>query len=322
MTNVPMISLIIPIYNADKQLRKCLDSIFSQTFSNFELICINDGSTDQSLSILQEYLKKDTRIKCINQTNCGQSLARNKGLDIAQGEYIYFVDADDYIHPQALDVMYDVAIKTQAPITVANTFIRESKKQIFSPIKMNKLKHQYHYNVMNDLFNQRHLSSIVWNKLYKREILNNKRFIEGIQFEDWCFITCLFSEISFYASINVPLYAYNDIDCSTVRSPFSIKKIDDYMTGINSVYEYYSSSDKKQFWPLVRKKRIKQSLKMVVSKIYNTKDSELQKNLIVHFFQEFKRLKLNKIIYQRDFSLKSHFRIFKLFNKIRNKGLL
>ena len=89
-------SIIIPVYNVEKFLRECLNSITSQTLKNFEVICIDDGSTDNSLTILQEYANKDSRFKVISQENQGQGIARNKAIDIASGEYLFFVDPDDY----------------------------------------------------------------------------------------------------------------------------------------------------------------------------------------------------------------------------------
>ncbi|MDY6407580.1 MAG: glycosyltransferase, partial [Pseudomonadota bacterium] len=111
---MPEVSVIVPIYKTEKYLRRCLDSICAQTFRDIEIICINDGSPDNSLSILDEYAIRDTRIQIINQENKGQSAARNIGLDKAQGTYIYFVDSDDMLHPQALEVMITVAQQTQA----------------------------------------------------------------------------------------------------------------------------------------------------------------------------------------------------------------
>ena len=97
ITNTHIISVIVPVYNAEKTLRRCVDSILAQTFEDFELILINDGSKDQSGDICDEYAAKDPRVKTVHKTNGGVSSARNAGLCIAQGEYIAFIDSDDYI---------------------------------------------------------------------------------------------------------------------------------------------------------------------------------------------------------------------------------
>ena len=94
---MPKISVIIPVYNVEKYLRECLDSLLNQTFKDIEIICVNDGSTDGSLNILNEYASKDSRFIIINQNNQGLSAARNNGLNVAKGDYVAFLDSDDYI---------------------------------------------------------------------------------------------------------------------------------------------------------------------------------------------------------------------------------
>ena len=102
----PKISVIIPVYNVEEYLPVCLDSVLAQTFSDFEAVCVNDGSPDNSAAILEKYAKKDARIKVVSRPNGGLSAARNTGLENACGEYIYFLDSDDYIHPQLLEILY------------------------------------------------------------------------------------------------------------------------------------------------------------------------------------------------------------------------
>ena len=107
MTN-PLISIIVPVYNTEKYLCNCLDSILAQSYNNWEAICINDGSTDKSMSILEDYAKKDKRIKIINQENKGLSETRNIGMKKAKGDYIMFLDSDDFWHQEALYVLTNI----------------------------------------------------------------------------------------------------------------------------------------------------------------------------------------------------------------------
>ena len=111
------ISVIIPVYNSEKYLKKCLDSLLNQTFKNFEIICVNDGSVDNSLKILEEYKLKDNRIVLINSKNEGPGSARNKALDVAKGRYIIFVDSDDWVDEKCLEIFYTNANITNADIT-------------------------------------------------------------------------------------------------------------------------------------------------------------------------------------------------------------
>ena len=113
---MPKVSVIIPVYNVEKYLAQCLDSVINQTLKDIEIICINDGSTDDSLKILQDYAKKDDRIKVINQDNMGVSVARNKGIKSAKGEFICFVDADDFLQPDTCELTLNQILKTNADI--------------------------------------------------------------------------------------------------------------------------------------------------------------------------------------------------------------
>ena len=113
---MPKVSVIIPVYNVEKYLRECLDSVVNQTLKDIEIICINDGSPDNSLAILEEYAKKDSRIIVISQENSGVSTARNVGIDLAKGDYLYFIDADDYAEPDLLELSYQKALSTQCDI--------------------------------------------------------------------------------------------------------------------------------------------------------------------------------------------------------------
>jgi len=118
MFNMPKISVIVPVYNVEKYLAKCIDSILAQTFTDFECILINDGSPDNSPAICDEYAKKDERMKVIHKENGGVSSARNTGLDIAQGEWITFADSDDWVDENYLELMYSNAIKNNCDLSI------------------------------------------------------------------------------------------------------------------------------------------------------------------------------------------------------------
>ncbi len=106
--NKPKVSIIVPVYNVENYLDRCLDSLINQSFDDIEIICINDGSTDNSLSILKDYEKKDARVKIINKDNSGVSDCRNNGINVANGEYIVFVDSDDWIDVNMIETMYNM----------------------------------------------------------------------------------------------------------------------------------------------------------------------------------------------------------------------
>lgn len=132
MANKPKISIIIPVYNVEKYLEQCLKSVINQTFKDIEIICINDGSTDNSLEILEAFQKQDERIKIINKQNEGQGIARNEGLKIAKGEYISFIDPDDWVEQGMYEFLYNKFLETNAQIIRFNyrSFDEENKFQI------------------------------------------------------------------------------------------------------------------------------------------------------------------------------------------------
>lgn len=113
---MPKVSIIIPCYKVEKYLKRCLDSVLSQTFCQWEAICVDDGSPDECGAILDQYAKCDYRIKVIHQENQGLSMARNNGKKLATGDYIYFLDSDDAMHPQLLEVAYGLAQKHNADL--------------------------------------------------------------------------------------------------------------------------------------------------------------------------------------------------------------
>ena len=125
------ISVIIPVYNVEQYLRECLESVINQTLSELEIICINDGSTDSSLDILREYEQKDNRIIVINKDNEGQAAARNIGISMAKGEYIGFLDSDDYIDSNFYEKLYNAAKKYKADIACTNLYRFSDSKRYY-----------------------------------------------------------------------------------------------------------------------------------------------------------------------------------------------
>ena len=156
MTKKAKITVIIPVYNVEKFLRTCLDSVINQTYQNLEIICVNDGSTDSSPEILKEYFEKDDRIIIINKENGGLSSARNAGLDAATGEYVAFLDSDDWISKNFCKELLKSIIKTHSDAAIAQTHyvyenriekiimliflhIKRIKQNLFQKLKINKI---------------------------------------------------------------------------------------------------------------------------------------------------------------------------------------
>lgn len=187
MDDKVLVSIIVPVYNCEKFLKRCMDSLVNQTLKNIEIICINDGSTDSSLKILQEYKDKDDRIVLINKDNEGQSKARNIGIELAKGEYIGFVDADDWVDINFFENLYNCANWYNADISVAGIIRRNFLYKKYY-LKFDKLSLTDDINEKFELCGVPK-KSYVWNKIYKTEKLQNSgiRFEEGILYEDVIF---------------------------------------------------------------------------------------------------------------------------------------
>lgn len=178
------VSVIIPVFNNEQYLKECLDSICNQTLSDIEIICVNDGSEDNSLQIIEEYKQKDNRIILINQDNMGQSSARNNGLKIATGEYIGFVDSDDYIDKDFYEKLYNSAALNNLDMAVAGIVrFKGIRRRCMLNFDDNIL--EYNFNKKMKICRIPRQCYTV-NKIYKRETLleNNLFFKEGMYYED------------------------------------------------------------------------------------------------------------------------------------------
>ena len=221
------VSVIIPVYNTEKYLKKCLNSIINQTLKDIEIIIVNDGSTDNSLNICNEFVKKDERIKLINKENEGLSAARNTGLKLATGEYIGFVDSDDWLSLDFYEKLYENASQNDADIAYGD-IVRKSNK--IHKLRRNLTEIAVFTDNLDKIYNIKNLSlGCVWDKIYRKSLLdnNNLEFEKGVYYEDGRFLV----QAIYYANkiVSVPnIYYYYFINPkSIVKSQRTQKKIDD-----------------------------------------------------------------------------------------------
>ena len=173
------VTVVMPVYNAYDYLRPALDSIICQTFTELELICVDDGSTDHSLHILREYQEKDSRVRIITQTNAGPSIARNKGLDRARGDYVLFFDADDFAELTLIEKLYNKAVENNLDIAVAKYDIYNNRKATFEGVI--RSDHGEIFESGETVSKATHPNEIlqcttmyVWNKLFRKSFLKEK----------------------------------------------------------------------------------------------------------------------------------------------------
>ena len=180
----PIISVIVPIYNVELWLPRCLDSILSQTFSDFQLILVDDGSTDSCGAICDGYAAKDSRIQVIHKENAGLSSARNAGLEIAGGKFISFIDSDDWIHPQYLELMLHFQRSGNYDLVICNH--KRTHSHCTDPLYSCSDIHPQELN-LEGIYRQHRTKSYVWNKLYRRSLIGDHRFIQEKIAEDAAF---------------------------------------------------------------------------------------------------------------------------------------
>jgi glycosyltransferase involved in cell wall biosynthesis len=195
---MPKVSVIIPVYNVEKYLPRCLDSVCNQTLKDIEIICINDFSPDNSLSILNKYAEKDDRFKIINKSeNGGLSTARNLGMDIAKGNYIFFLDSDDWIDLDYLYKMYNSAIENDVDVVVNDNVISE-KKDISIKYQHPNSKRLKSNSITSAVANINNIICSVCFKMYKRSFIEKYKF----RFPDGCINEDLFFHFSTFAYLD------------------------------------------------------------------------------------------------------------------------
>jgi CDP-glycerol glycerophosphotransferase len=224
-----IISIVMPVYNVEKYLPQCLDSIFSQTMEEFEIIAVNDGSTDNSLSILESYRDKaPEKLRIYTIENSGVSHARNYGMQQARGEFVLFVDSDDFIEPDMCEKLYNKAVKDNNDIVVCGRYsvyekerIKQYKKKIVRTQLLNE-----NFKLAEHKYELAHLSPFPWDKLFRRSLLSGMNFPEGIRFEDLVLIYELACKAGSIGVVEEPLYNYRRTRQGGFLNTFSERTLD------------------------------------------------------------------------------------------------
>lgn len=208
MANIP-ITVIIPAYNAEAFIKKCLNSVLKQTFTNYELIVIDDGSIDLTGSIIDEYAKLDPRVVAIHQANQGVSATRQKGMELSRGMYIAFIDSDDYIASDYLEILYRTASVTKAEIVIA---FCQGSDYPFEDLKNHGDKSITYctreQTMISFLNNDPNIIHMLWSKLFKKELFEDVKFPVGRIFEDTAIMYRLLGKSENTVFINYDGYMY------------------------------------------------------------------------------------------------------------------
>lgn len=273
--NNPEISVIVPVYKVESYLKKCIESILSQTFDNFELILVDDGSPDRCGEICDEYAQKDNRIKVVHKENGGLSSARNIGIDIARAKYINFIDSDDWIEKESLETLYKLANETGADIVQGKGVIakNEKKRELIKKMSFNTYTN---IQALHELFNYEggEIRVVAFNKLYSRNLFEDLRYPEGIIHEDEYLTPRLIYKANKIVVIDSQLYNYRLSENSIMRSEFSIKNLDKLyvLNNISEFYEFINQYDLKKKTEIIYILALIDSYKKVYKNIDNKEE--------------------------------------------------
>lgn len=262
-SSMPTISVIIPIYNVENYLRRCLNSVLAQTFTDWEAICVNDGSPDNSAAILVEYAQKDDRIKIVNKENGGLSDARNEGMKHCQGDYIMYLDSDDLIHPQTMEIAYALAVRDGSDVVSwykdkmfrSELIIRYRLGMDIDNALPRGIKKHYQIDkiksvVTDDIFahvTEESRSNIknpithfyVWRHLLKKELVEDVKFLKGVTYEDFPWWSEVILKNPRATITRLPFYYYfpnfKSINLGSKRT----NKVMNWMRGLEHSYDLY-----------------------------------------------------------------------------------
>ncbi len=253
---MPQISVIVPVYKVEQYLDDCIQSILNQTFSDFELILVDDGSPDNCGAMCDRYAEKDSRVKVIHQENQGLSGARNSGLDAARGEYVTFVDSDDVIHPCFLEILQR-SMEKQTDLAVCRfREFTDGENPDVSIFRASPSGQPFDARSAVIRLYEGSLSVPVnaWGKLFRRSLIGNLRFPLGRLHEDQAFTPYVCYRARRIMSVDAPLYYYRMRPASITKTRFSAKRYDD-LWAIDSCIRFFEEKEEMEILKAARAKR-------------------------------------------------------------------
>lgn len=306
-----LITIIVPVYKVEPYLRRCVDSIIAQTFTDFELVLVDDGSPDKCGEICDEYAKIDARTHVIHQANGGLSAARNAGIDWAfvnsnsDSEWITFIDSDDWVHPQYLETLYKIAHDTVLDVIVGG-FASSNGDNIWNAEKVTidaeiwDAEKFYCTHPCNAI--------VAWGKLYNKRIFAQLRFPLGRLHEDEFIIYRILFENKRVAFINFPLYAYFQNPNGIINSGFSYRRCKDIVAAISEQVEFFAKNNFKAAESM--------RLPALVNKIYNFYKLSTDNNEQLKLFLR-QKLKMVLRKYRCQYPFKENLKLYRISNPIR-----
>ena len=270
-----LVSIIVPVYNVEKTLKRCLESILNQTFNDFEIILVNDGSSDNSLSICENFLKIDKRIKLINKKNGGLSSARNAGLKISNSKYISFIDSDDYINPKMIErLVGGFNENNKIDITIIAHNIVDSNDKILEFNSYPSAKIMKNNEALIELIKDENIYSYAWDKMYKSHLFQNVKFPENRVFED------IATTYKLFHKSRLVFHCGGPAEINYLRNPDGITGLSEKNLTNKIEKKLHTTLSFHERLMFVKEKNLNEKIISLCYKKFKVKFSELIKNLI------------------------------------------
>lgn len=287
-----LISIIVPVYNIELYIEKCVTSILEQSYNNFEILLIDDGSTDKSGDICELLAAKDSRIKVFHKKNGGLSDARNYGLQYMKGEYVCFIDSDDYVDKDYLKKLYEAIQEEEADVSLCSfKLVDENKRELCSEVIRTPKKKITGKELLSEVLTSYGYQYVVaWNKLYKAELFFNLKFEKGKLYEDEFINFTLFYYCSKVAIVHDSLYCYTQRQGSIMQSSMSIEKITTKIELHNKRLKFYYDNNDIELY----NKAKQQYCNWIISSL--AEYSELfSKKIIINLQKDFRKYALTGV---------------------------
>lgn len=248
------ISVIVPVYRVEKYLPACIDSILNQTFTDFELILVDDGSPDRCPAICDEAAERDARVRVIHQANAGLSAARNAGIEAAHGAWLSFVDSDDFLAPDFLETLHDAAVRAGADCALCGVQLTdEAGQKIGQPLSVADGVRTGR-SILETLCRAPEITYLVaWNKLYRRDVFQTLRYPVGMQNEDTYLAAELFDTVQTVICVSKPMYFYRQRADSIMHTAVTTRNLD-RMWAFEHCFAYFEARGLEALMPDAEKK--------------------------------------------------------------------
>ena len=321
MNNDPLISIIIPCFNAEKTLEKCLESVVQQSYANLEIIIIDDGSTDETSLIYNKFQSNDERILVLKQQNSGVSKARNTGVKAATGDYICFVDSDDWAELNYCSELYSLLVGENADISIVEASYEDENGNVLcsKPISDEKIFDGNRALVL--LLEDQEIQSHPWGKLFKADLLKNVHFPENLKcFEDYSTLFKIFNKAVKVVKSNEKLYHYIQREDSLSHN-LSPETAYQFFLAIMEVFEFWRNSAKVGDRNKIIKNIVRKLLMVLKRITRNTKEDEMksEKDEIRRAFNSFLKYSATDIGLEYYFYLRLYYYFPTLYARLTQK---